>query len=58
MAYAFNPSTRETDTGISHEFEASMVYRASFRASRATPSYTKKPCLIRQTDRQTGLIEE
>jgi hypothetical protein len=35
MAHAFNPSTLEAEAGRS-EFEASLVYRMSFRIARAT----------------------
>jgi hypothetical protein len=36
VALAFNPSTREAETGRSLEFEASLVYRQSSRTARAT----------------------
>ena len=36
VVHAFNPSTWGTETGRSLEFEASLVYRASFKTARAT----------------------
>jgi len=36
VAHAFNPSTQEAEAGGSLEFEASLVYRVSFRAARTT----------------------
>jgi hypothetical protein len=37
VAHAFNPSTREAETGgfLSSEFEASLVYKVSSRTARA-----------------------
>ena len=43
VVHAFNPSTREAEAGRFLEFEASLVYKVSSRAARA--SYTEKPCL-------------
>jgi hypothetical protein len=36
MVHAFNPSTWEAEAGRFLEFEASLVYRVSFRTARAT----------------------
>ncbi|GAB1299163.1 NEDD4 family-interacting protein 2 [Apodemus speciosus] len=36
VAHAFNPSTWEAEAGGSLEFEASLVYRVSFRTAKAT----------------------
>ena len=36
VVHTFNPSTWESEAGRYLEFEASVVYRVSFRAARAT----------------------
>lgn len=36
MAHAFNPSTERQRLADISEFEASLVYKASFRPTRAT----------------------
>ena len=36
MVIGFNPITLEAEGGRSHEFEASLVYRGSFRTASAT----------------------
>jgi hypothetical protein len=46
VAHAFNPSTWVIEAGRSLVFEASLVYRASSRASRATQ---RNPILKSQT---------
>ena len=51
MEHAFNPSTREAETGDLCEFEASQVYRASSGTARAT----KKPCL-EENKNKTNLL--
>jgi len=47
VAYAFNPSTWEAETGrlLSSEFEASLVYKVSSRTARAIQRnpVSKKP---------------
>ena len=42
MAHAFEPSSRETETGGSLEFKTSLVYIASSRTARETDSKQNK----------------
>jgi hypothetical protein len=46
VAYACNPSTWEAEAGGISEFEASLVYRVSFRTARTAQ---RNPVLENQT---------
>jgi hypothetical protein len=53
VASTFNPSTRDAEACESLEFQASVVYRGSFRTD--SQDYTEKTCIekIKSTAIQT-----
>jgi hypothetical protein len=53
VAHTFNPSTWEAEAGRFLEFEASLVYRVSFRTARATQRNPVSKQTIKQTNKQT-----
>ena len=54
MAHTFSPSTWEAKAGEDHEFEASLVYRASSRTARATQKNPVSKNQNKQTNKQTN----
>jgi hypothetical protein len=51
---SFTPHTQEAEAGSLGDFEASLVYRVSFRTARATQRNPVLKKTNKQTDRQTN----